>query len=105
MEHWLLFRLYYINTYTFSILPYILNYMRTILLLSIFCLSISACGPKVSTVSEDGCYQIEGDEVIYTCSNQATEEERDSTPGYDGPNNPKALNLYRPGRFENITGW
>ncbi|NIQ07327.1 MAG: hypothetical protein GWO20_16850 [Candidatus Korarchaeota archaeon] len=56
-------------------------------------------------MSEDGCYKIDGDEVIYTCSNQTMQEERTSTPGYDGPNNPKALNLYRPGRFENITGW
>ncbi len=72
------------------------------MILGLFCLFISACGPKVSTVSEDGCYKIDGDEVIYTCSNQTKESPDNSTPGYDGPNNPKALNLYRPGRFENI---
>ena len=79
--------------------------MRTIMILSLISLSLSACASKVSTVSEDGCYKIDGDEVIYTCSNQTTEDNRTSTQGYDGPNNPKALNLYRPGRFENITGW
>ncbi len=79
--------------------------MRTFFILGLFILTLSACAPKVSSVSEDGCNKIDGDEVIYTCSNQTMQEERTSTPGYDGPNNPKALNLYRPGRFENITGW
>ncbi|MEM7009253.1 MAG: hypothetical protein AAF462_08995 [Thermodesulfobacteriota bacterium] len=70
----------------------------------VFLLS-SACGPKATTVNQDGCYEIDGDEIIYTCSGQTKEESYGSTPGYDGVNNPKALNLYRPGRFENITGW
>lgn len=91
--------------YTLSKLPFILKYMRTILLLGLLCLFMSSCAPKTSNVSEDGCYKIEGDEVIYTCNNDTKEEEKTSTPGYDGPNNPKALNLYRPGRFENMTGW
>ena len=76
----------------------------TVLFICLYCLALSACSPKVTTVGEDRCYEIKGDEVIYTCSNQSAEESGSSTPGYDGPNNPKALNLYRPGRFEDING-
>jgi hypothetical protein len=62
---------------------------------------LAACIPKASSVSDSDCYQIVGDEVIYTCNNDSPENPR-ANPGYTGPYNPKALNLYRPGRFENI---
>ena len=80
--------------------------MRSILaaeLLAIVLLSValSGCGPKASSVSDSSCYQIVGDSVLYTCNNDSPENPRANT-GYDGPYNPKALNLYRPGRFENL---
>lgn len=62
---------------------------------------LAACSPKARSVSDSDCYQIVGDEVIYTCNNDSLENPR-ANPGYTGPYNPKALNLYRPGRFENI---
>ncbi len=76
-----------------------------ILFISLGFLLFSSCGPKVTPVAEDGCYKIEGNEVLYTCSNRPNDESNASTPGYDGVNNPKALNLFRPGRFENYNVW
>jgi len=73
-----------------------------LLALILFFLVLSACGSKVSSVGEDNCYKIDGEEVVYTCNNETNTSSGNTTPGYDGPNNPKALNLYRPGRFENI---
>ena len=64
-------------------------------------ISLAACSPKASSVSDSDCYQIVGDEVIYTCNNESPENP-EANPGYRGPYNPKVLNLYRPGRFENI---
>ncbi len=78
---------------------------RLIFLQGLFLLLLLACGPKVTPVAEDGCYKIVGDKVIYTCGNRTYDESRASTPGYDGVNNPKALNLFRPGRFENYNVW
>ena len=73
-----------------------------LLILGLFFLALSACGYKVSSVGEDNCYKIDGEEVVYTCNNETNTNYGNSAPGYDGPNNPKALNLFRPGRFENI---
>ncbi len=73
-----------------------------VLLLGLFFLGLSACGSKVSSVNDNGCYEIDGDNIVYTCDNSKEADYKNTTPGYDGPNNPKALNLYRPGRFENI---
>ena len=64
-------------------------------------ISLAACSPKSSSVSDIDCYPIVGDEVINTCNIDSPENPR-ANPGYTGPYNPKALNLYRPGRFENI---
>ena len=78
--------------------------MKSILIvsiLSLYCLALSACGSKVSSVNDKGCYEIDGDSIIYTCNNDSPYNPRANT-GYDGPNNPKALNLFRPGRFENL---
>jgi len=71
-------------------------------ILSLYCLALSACGSKVSSVNDKGCYEIEGDNVVYTCDNNKNADETNINTGYDGPNNPKALNLFRPGRFENL---
>ncbi|GJM17342.1 MAG: hypothetical protein DHS20C13_26690 [Thermodesulfobacteriota bacterium] len=81
-----------------------MNSVVRIILLGLFLLTFSACGPKVSSVGQDGCYEIVGDEVVYTCKNDSPDNPRANT-GYMGPYNPKALNLYRPGRFENVAGW
>ena len=62
---------------------------------------LSACGSKGSGGYDGRCYEIVGDEVIYTCKNDSPDNPRANT-GYMGPYNPKALNLYRPGRFENL---
>jgi hypothetical protein len=66
-----------------------------------FFLALTACGSKPSSMNDSGCYEIDGDKVVYTCENDSPDNPRANT-GYDGPYNPKALNLYRPGRFENI---
>ncbi len=79
-----------------------MNTIPKMLILGLFLIGLSACAPKVSSVDDSRCYEIEGDNVIYTCDNTKRSESVNSTPGYDGPNNPKALNLYRPGRFESI---
>jgi hypothetical protein len=73
-----------------------------LLIFGFFFLSFSACGSKVSSVNDNGCYEIDGDNIVYTCDNNKNAEINKTSTGYDGPNNPKALNLYRPGRFENI---
>jgi hypothetical protein len=89
---------------------FILYVMRSLLIIGVIafgllCIYLNSCGPKVSS-SDSSCYQIVGDEVIYTCNNDSPENPRANT-GYTGPYNPKALDLYRPGRFENINapGW
>lgn len=68
----------------------------------LFVIAFSACGSKVSSVDNSSCYKIDGDSVIYTCDNSKEADYKNATPGYDGPSNPKALNLFRPGRFDNI---
>jgi hypothetical protein len=73
-----------------------------LLIFGFFFLALSACGSKVSSVNDKGCYEIEGDNAVYTCENKKDADEPNTNTGYDGPNNPKALNLYRPGRVENI---
>jgi hypothetical protein len=73
-----------------------------LLIFGFFFLALSACGSKVSSVDDNSCYEIEGDIIVYTCENNKNAESVNSTPGYDGPNNPKMLNLFRPGRFEDI---
>ena len=72
--------------------------MKTILLrllLCLFFLALTACGSKVSSVSGDDCYEIDEDNLAYNCENNAN-------TGYGGYYNPEALNLFRPGRFEDI---
>jgi hypothetical protein len=64
-------------------------------------INLTSCGPKVGSNSDSRCYQIVGVEVISTCNNDSPENPKANT-GYTGPYNPKALDLYRLGRFENI---
>ncbi|TFG75764.1 MAG: hypothetical protein E4H21_08020 [Thermodesulfobacteriales bacterium] len=70
-----------------------------LLIFSLFFLALSACGSKVSSVGEEDCYRFDGGNIEYTCNDKSNAE---TNTGYGGPNNPKALNLFRPGRFENI---
>jgi len=74
--------------------------MSSVIIVIIFT-ALFACGSKRSAEYDGNCYQIEGDEVVYTCNNDSPDNPRANT-GYTGPYNPKALNLYRPGRFESI---
>jgi len=76
--------------------------MLIVLFLGLLFFSLFACGSKVSNVGGEDCYKIDGDNIVYTCDNNKNAEINKTSTGYDGPNNPKALNLYRPGRFENI---
>lgn len=79
--------------------------MKTILLrllLCLFFLTLTACGSKVSSVNDNGCYEIDGNNIVYSCENNRNAEIEKTNAGYGGPYNPKALNLYRQGRFENI---
>ncbi|MFB3148808.1 MAG: hypothetical protein ACE10J_09135 [Thermodesulfobacteriota bacterium] len=72
--------------------------MKTILLrllLCLFFLTLTACGSKVRSVSGDDCYEIDENNLAYNCENN-------SNTGYGGYYNPEALNLFRPGRFEDI---
>ena len=50
-------------------------------------------------MSGDDCYEFDGGNIEYSCNDKSNSE---VNTGYGGPNNPKALNLFRPGRFENI---
>jgi len=74
--------------------------MKAILILfvfTLFFLTLSACGSKVTSVEEEDCYRFDGGNIEYTCN---TDPDSKENTGYGGPNNPKALNLFRPGRFE-----
>ncbi len=71
-------------------------------LLGLFFFTLSACGSKVTSVDNSSCYEIDGDSVVYTCDNSKEADYKNAAPGYGGPNNPEALNLFRPGRFDNI---
>lgn len=76
--------------------------MKAILLLfvfTLFFLSLSACGSKVTSVEEEDCYRFDGGNIEYTCN---IDSDSEVNTGYIGPNNPKALNLFRPGRFESV---
>jgi len=78
--------------------------VNAILIVSVvgsFFLAFTACGSAPSSMNASGCYEIDGDTVVYTCENNSPDNPRANT-GYGGPYNPKALNLYRPGRFDNI---
>lgn len=68
-------------------------------IIAVIFIVLFACGPKRSTQYDGNCYQTYGDEVKYTCKNDSPQNPGSNT-GYAGPNNPKALNLFRPGRFE-----
>jgi len=69
----------------------------------LFCFSLlivlSACSSKVATVEEEDCYRFDGGNIEYTCN---IDSDSEVNTGYIGPNNPKALNLFRPGRFESV---
>ena len=60
---------------------------------------LPACGSKVTSVEEEDCYRFDGGNIEYTCNSDSDSE---VNTGYGGPNNPKALNLFRPGRFEDV---
>jgi len=77
--------------------------MLSALFLGFFILTLSACGSKVSSVNDGGCYEIDDDTIVYSCENNKNAEIEKTNTGYDGSYNSKALNLYRPGRFENIS--
>lgn len=51
---------------------------------------MTGCGSKVSGWVGSDCYECEGVNTPCDCS------------GYGGYNNPKALNLFRPGRLEDL---
>lgn len=77
-----------------------MNIFSILLIILLFVVGLSACGSKQNGY-DSSCYEIAGDEVLYTCKDDSPDNPRANT-GYMGPYNPKALNLYRPGRFENI---
>lgn len=66
-----------------------------LLIFGLFFLTLTACGSKVSSVSGDDSYEIDGDNIAYNCNNN-------TNTGYGGYYNPEALNLFRPGRFDDI---
>ena len=72
--------------------------MKTILLrllLCLFFLTLTACGSKVRSVIGVECYESDENNLADNCENN-------SNTGYGGYYNPEALNLFRPGRFEDI---
>lgn len=65
--------------------------MKRYLLLILFLFSfLFACGSKVSGWVGSDCYECADTPSVCLC------------PGYGGFNNPKALNLSRPGRFGDL---
>jgi hypothetical protein len=66
-----------------------------VIIFCVFFLALTACGSKVSSVSGDDCYEIDENNLAYNCENN-------TNTGYGGYYNPEALNLFRPGRFEDI---
>jgi len=70
-----------------------------IIVFSFLLLALSACSSKVASVEEEDCYRFDGGNIEYTCN---IDSDSEVNTGYIGPNNPKALNLFRPGRFESV---
>lgn len=95
--------------YMMRILPwafimFIVNLKLKMIVVGLFFIVLTACASKQQSMDSIGCYEIEGDTVVYVCRDFSPENPKANT-GYDGPYNPKALDLFRPGRLENINVW
>ena len=62
-----------------------------IILASLLLLSLGSCGGQLAGSVGNNCYECQGVDYACTCPQ-----------GYGGYYNPDALDIYRPGRFDDI---
>ena len=61
------------------------------LILSLVIITLSSCGGQLAGSVGGDCYECQGTDVPCTCPQ-----------GYGGYYNPDALDIYRPGRFDDL---